>query len=130
MSNFKDISFFGTFSETQVGDSDKTTTSVADIAQPEPKTALTNTEGLTTSVVSTGGESSQPEGLQVSGETAVVIVEVTAFSIADMIEKLFQVGGLEIPMIEAIGVSTSAEDMTEGPLEPEDSHERLTSLIS
>jgi len=51
-----------------VGDSDKVTTSAADIAQPEPaqselETALTTMEGFTTSAISTEGESSQLESL-------------------------------------------------------------------
>jgi len=116
-----------------VGDSDKVTTSTADITQPEPaqpksETALTSKKGLTTSAVSTGGESSQPVGLQVSGETAVAIVEETSSSIADMIKELSKAGGSEVPMIEAGGVSTSVEYMAEWPFQPKDSQKSLISL--
>jgi len=107
--------FLGTSSETRMGDSNKATTSTVDIAQPEPNTTLTNTEGLITSVVSTGDESSPPEGFQVAGETAAVVAEETSSSIDDMTEEMSQAMGLEVPMIEAGEVSISAEDMAKGP---------------
>ena len=69
----------------------------------------------TTSAVSTGGESSQLGGLQVSGENVTAVVEETSSSIADIFEELSQAGGSEVPMIEAEGPSTSAGDMVEGP---------------
>jgi len=124
--------FLSAFLETRVGDSNMPTTSAANIAQPEPaepelETTLATIEGHTTSVVSTGGESSQPEGLQVFGETAATIVEETSSSIADMIKELSQAGGSEFPVIEAGGVFISAEDAAEGPSQHEDSHRRVSS---
>ena len=53
---------------------------------------MTTTEGANTIVVGSGGELSQPEGLQVSGEAVIAAVEETSSSIADMIKKLSQVG--------------------------------------
>ena len=129
------FSFLGTFSETRVGDSDRVTTNAVDIAQREPtqhklEASLTIMRGLTTGVVSNGGESSQPEGLQVSWETAATVVEETYSNIADMIEELFQAGGSEILMIEAGVISTSAEDVAEGPFQSVDSYERVISRSS
>ena len=59
-----------------MGDSDKVTTSAADIDQSELEIALTTMEGFTTSAISTGGESSQLEGLQVSGESALPLSRI------------------------------------------------------
>jgi len=51
---------------------------------------LTITEGLTTSVVSIGGESSQLEGLHISREVAAATVEETSSSINKIIQELSQ----------------------------------------
>jgi len=84
---------------------------------------MTSTEGLTTSVVTTGGESSQPGGLQVSEEAIAAIVEETFSSIADIIEELSQAGGSEVLMNKAGGASTSVGDVAEGLSQPKESHE-------
>ena len=98
--------------------SDKAVTSAADTVaeptRPEPETLVTTTERLTTSAMGTGGKSSQPEGLQVSGEAAAAVVKETSSSIDDMIKDQSQAGGSEIPMIEAGGASTSIGDVAEG----------------
>ena len=76
---------------------------------------MTNTEGLTTSAVSTGGMPSHPGELQVSGiAAATIVVEETSSYIDDMIKKLSQVRGSEIPIIKAKRASTRAGDVTEG----------------
>jgi len=114
-----------------VADFDKATTNAADnmakAPHPELEILVTITEGATNSTIGTMGKSSHSEGLQVSGEATTAIVEETSSSIADMIEELPQAGGSEVPMIEAGGASTSAEDIPEGPSQPEDSHERVLS---
>ena len=100
-----------------MGDSNKVTTSAVDteveITQPEPEAHATTTEGL-----------------QASGEIATVVVKEISSSIVDMIEELSQAGGSKVPVIEAEGVSIRAEDMTEGPSQPEDSHRSLISRSS
>ena len=123
-----DVSLLVRFSETQVVDSDKVTTSaigtVEEATQPEPEIPMTTTEGITTSVVGIGGESSQLKGLQLSEEVDDADVKETSSSIDDMIKKLSQAGGSEVPMIEARGVSTSAKDVEKGPSQPKDSHKK------
>ena len=112
-------------------DSDKVTTSaigtVEEATQPEPEIPMTTTKGITTSVVGIGGESSQLEGLQLSWEVDDADVKETSSSIDDMIKKLSQAGGSEVPMIEAGGASTSDGDVTEGSSQHEDFHERIPS---
>ena len=89
--------FLVLLSETRVTNSNKAIISPADtIAEPiqhDLETYVTNAEGLTTSVVGTGGQPSQPGDLQVSGETvATAVVKEASSNIDNMIKELSQVG--------------------------------------
>jgi len=73
------------------------------------------------------GDSSQLEGLQISGETVVATVEETSFSIDEIIQELYRLRVQKFHRLKLEELQQVLGDMVEGLSQPQESHERVTS---